>query len=126
MQTYTHSQTLDLPFKGDLCVGPVETVRQQRAVNGHAWTSLGDYNLMPRLPAVKAPVLVIHGASDVIPLRSSEFWAAGYPNGRLLVIKNAGHLAHVETPDVFFAAVDTFLKGTFPAGSIKPAGPPGH
>ena len=54
---------------------------------------------MPKLGVVKAPVLVIHGAADVIPLKSSEFWASGYPNARLLVIEKAGHIAQVEGPD---------------------------
>ena len=68
---------------------------------------------------MKAPVLVIHGVADVIPLKSSEAWAAGYPNARLFLIQNAGHLAQVEAPDVFFPAIETFLKGTFPDGSAR-------
>ena len=119
LTVYTYSQTLDIGFKGDVCAGPMETLRQQRTVNAHAWRSLGDYNLMDKLGVVKAPVLVIHGAADVIPLRSSEFWASGYPNAGLLVIEKAGHIAHVETPEIFFAAVETFLKGRFPAEAKK-------
>ena len=119
LTVYTYSQTLDIGFKGDVCAGPMETLRQQRTVNAHVWRSLGDFNLMPKLAAVKAPVLVIHGAADVIPLRSSEFWAAGYPNARLFVIQKAGHIAHVETPEIFFPAVETFLKGSFPAEAKK-------
>jgi pimeloyl-ACP methyl ester carboxylesterase len=58
-------------------------------------------------------------ASDVVRLRGSEFYASAYPNARLLLIQNAGHLAHVETPDIFFPAVETFLKGTFPAAAVQ-------
>ena len=119
LRTYTYTQTLEGNFKGDLCAGGPESVRNQRIVNAHAWRSLGDYNLMPKLGVVKAPVLVIHGAADVIPLRSSEFWASGYPNARLLVIEKAGHIAHVETPGIFFPAVEMFLKGSFPADAKK-------
>ena len=119
LTTYTYSQTLDIPFKGDVCAGPRESLRQQRAVNAHVWRSLGDFNLMPKLGAVKAPVLVIHGAADVIPLRSSEFWATGYPNARLFLIERAGHVSQAETPDILFPAVETFLKGSFPAEATK-------
>jgi proline iminopeptidase len=97
----------------------MESVRRQPSVRNHAWSSLGDYNLIPKLAVVKAPVLVIHGAADVIPLRSSEFWAASYPNARLLVIQKAGHIAQIEAPEIFFPAIETFLKGSFPADSKK-------
>jgi proline iminopeptidase len=119
LTTYTYSQTLNIPFKGDVCAGPTEAVRQSRVVNTHIWSSLGDFNLVPQLGAIKAPVLVIHGAADVIPQRSSEFWAWGYPNARLLLIEKAGHLGHVETPEIFFPAVETFLKGSFPVEAKK-------
>jgi proline iminopeptidase len=127
LRTYTFGQRLDnIPFKGDVCAGPMETLRLQRTVNVHAWKSLGDYNLMSQLGVVKAPVLVIHGAADVIPLRSSEFWAYGYPNARLFVIEKVGHIAQAEAPEIFFPAIETFLKGTFPAESKKIDRTPGH
>ena len=117
LRTYTYSQTLDGNFKGDVCAGGPESVRQQPTTRAHVWRSLGDYNLMSKLGVVKAPVLVIHGAADVIPLKSSEFWASGYPNARLLVIEKAGHIGQVEAPEIFFPAIDTFLKGGFPAAA---------
>src|SRR5688572_707845 len=69
LTTYTYSQTLNIPFKGDVCAGPKETLRLSRVVNAHAWKSLGDFDLVPKLKVVPAPVLVIHGVADVIPLR---------------------------------------------------------
>lgn len=116
LAAYSHDlRPLDkLGYKGDLCAGGVESVRYQRTANAHVWRSLGNFNIVAQLAAVKAPVLVIHGASDVVRLRGSEFYASGYPNARLIVIPNAGHLAHIETPNMFFPAVETFLDGTFP------------
>ncbi|HEV2863359.1 MAG TPA: alpha/beta hydrolase [Pyrinomonadaceae bacterium] len=61
--------------------------------------------------ASKAPVLVVHGEADPIPVASSEAWARAFPNGRLLLVKGAGHLPQVEQPEVFFGAVEAFLKG---------------
>ena len=117
LTTYTYSQTLNIPFKGDVCAGPIESVRQSRTTNRHMWASLGDYNLMARLTSVKAPVLVIHGAADVIPVKGSELWASGYPNARLFLIEKAGHISQAETPEILFPAVETFLKGSFPEGA---------
>ena len=119
LRVYTYTQTLDGDFKGDVCAGGPESVRLQATTRNHAWNSLGKYDLTPKLHVVKAPVLVIHGAADVIPLKSSETWANGYPNARLLLIEKAGHMAQSEAPDTFFPAIDTFLKGTFPPDAKK-------
>lgn len=54
--------------------------------------------------------------ADVIPLAASREWAASYPNARLLLMRRSGHLAHLEEPDAFFAAVDDFLAGRWPEG----------
>lgn len=119
LRTYTYSRTLDMSFKGDVCAGPTESVRVSRTVSGHVWASLGEYNLLPKLSVVKAPVLVIHGVADVIPQRGSEFWASGYPNARLLLLEKSGHISQAEQPEILFPAVETFLKGTFPAHAKK-------
>lgn len=124
LRTYTYARTLDGNFKGDVCAGPKEAIRIQQTVNKQIWNSLGEYDLLPQLAAVKAPVLVIHGTADVISQRSSEFWASGYPNARLLVFEKSGHMSHVEQPSLFFPAVETFLKGRFPDAARK-VGPQG-
>ncbi len=102
-------------LKGDVCAGSEEAVRSQQLVNTQIINSLGDWNLLPSLGVVKAPVLVIHGAADPIPIESSEAWAHAFPNARLLLIRGAGHLSQVEQPEIFFSAVETFLRGSFPA-----------
>jgi hypothetical protein len=35
------------------------------------------------------------------------------------VIEKAGHVSQVEAPDILFPAIETFLKGTFPADTKK-------
>ena len=106
-------------FKGDVCVGSEEAIRYQQIINSYINNSLGDWNLLPSLGVVKAPVLVIHGTSDPIPIESSESWAEALPNARLLLIKEAGHLPQVEQPEIFFKAIETFLKGNFPIEAKK-------
>jgi len=64
-----------------------------------------------------APVLTIHGDSDTLPLKGSRVWVSSLGNARLLVVQEAGHLPFVEQPEVFYPAVDTFLKGEWPAGA---------
>jgi proline iminopeptidase len=110
-----------LNLRGDVCDGTEEGVRQQQRTNRRIWQTLGDFDLRPPMAALKAPVLIIHGAADYLPLGGSRGWASSMPNARLLVIPGAGHLAQEERPDIFFPAVETFLKGGWPAGAVRPA-----
>lgn len=107
------------PHDGDMCSGPPEALRRQMPVNKAIWRSLGKFDLRPAVRKVTAPVLVIHGEADVIPVQSSEDWAASYPDARLLLIQRAGHLAHLEQPDIFFNSIDQFLAGNWPDGARK-------
>ena len=117
LRTYTYSQTLEGNFKGDVCAGGPESVRQQPITRAHVWRSLGDYNLMPKLGVVKGSRPRDPRDRRRDTTQSSEFWAFGYPNARLLVIEKAGHIGQVEAPEIFFPAIDTFLKGSFPAAA---------
>ena len=106
-------------LKGDVCSGSDDAVRYQQFVNEQIMNSLGDWNLLPSLGAVKSPVLVIYGAADPAFVETPEAWAQALPNARLLIINGAGHIPHVEQPEVFFNAVETFLKGNFPTDAKK-------
>jgi proline iminopeptidase len=84
------------------------TGRVQQSV----WVSLGDYDLLAdgTLHAVIAPVLVVHGRQDPIPLASSEGIASAL-RATLVVIDQCGHVPYVEQPDALFAAIEEFLTG---------------
>lgn len=107
------------PIKGDVCGGTDEALRLQQTVNGQVWQTMGDFDLRPRMAAVAAPVLVVQGEADYIPLESARAWAASLPDARLLVIPRAGHTPQGERPDIFFPAIETFLAGRWPDGAAK-------
>ncbi|MEA3012373.1 MAG: proline iminopeptidase [Sphingomonadales bacterium] len=117
---YSFDPAARIPFRGNVCAGSREAVRRQQSVNVAIWRSLGEFDLRSAVERVTAPVLVIHGAADVIPLAASREWAAHFPNGRLLVLERAGHLVHLERPDAFFPAVEAFLAGRWPEGAVAP------
>jgi pimeloyl-ACP methyl ester carboxylesterase len=73
------------------------------------------------MASVPVRTLIIHGTADPIPLATAEEWASTLPNARLLTLTNIGHFPYLEAPDRFFAAIDTFLAGTWPAEAK-----PGH
>jgi proline iminopeptidase len=78
--------------------------RVQQAV----WESLGDYDLVPHLSAVRCRALVVYGRQDPIPLESSEACARalGAPP---VVLDRCGHVPYVEQPDALFEVAEAFL-----------------
>lgn len=98
-------------IKGDVCSGPDETLRYQQYVNRQIMSSLGDWDLLPSLRSVNAPVLIIYGDADPAFAETPRAWERAFPNARLLLIKDAGHVPHVEKPEIFFNAVEHFLTG---------------
>ena len=81
------------------------------------WDSLGDYDLTDQLGQVQVPALVVHGREDPIPLDSSRDAADALPNGRLVVIDDAGHVPYVEQPRMLFDTIEAFLAETEPENS---------
>jgi len=62
------------------------------------------------LGAVGCPTLVVVGEQDSPFLADSHRMAERIPDARLVVIPDAGHSPQLEAPDVWFAAVDGFLR----------------
>ena len=58
---------------------------------------------------IRARTLLIHGASDMIPVAQAQRTAAIIPGAQLRVIAEAGHMPFWEQPEAFFAAVEEFL-----------------
>ena len=48
--------------------------------------------------------------ADIVPLEGSEAYERLIPDARLLHLPGVGHYPHLERPDVFFPAVDAFLR----------------
>ncbi len=80
-------------------------------VQQSVWESLGNYDLLPRLSAVKYPTLIVHGRDDPIPVASS-IEAAKVMNADLIVLDDCGHVPYVEQPERLFQAVESFLSRT--------------
>lgn len=63
------------------------------------------------LRATDVPALVVVGEQDVLsPVSQAQEMADALPQGRLLVVPEAGHLSAVEDPEAFGAGVTGFLE----------------
>ena len=72
-------------------------------------------DLMPALPSIPCPAAVIAGTEDaIIPVAEAEEMAARLPRGRCVRLEGAGHLANLELPDEFTAAIDSLLRDGLP------------
>ena len=102
--------------KGDFCAGTPEARRNKIAsVDRFTMASLGAWDWRESLRTVAAPVLMIHGTADPLPLEGAREWATTLPNARLLVLEGVGHFPYLEAPQEFFAAVEEFIGGGWPA-----------
>jgi proline iminopeptidase len=81
--------------------------------------SFGGFDWRADLSRVKIPRLVIHGERDNIPLEGNKEWVAGQPQARLLVIHGSGHWPHYERPEETLGAIESFLEGRWPKGSVS-------
>ena len=106
-------------MKGNVCAGSTESLTNKPNVGRFTWASLGHWDWNTSLSRVRVPTLIIQGERDPLPIESAREWAAAMPNARLLALKGVGHFPYVETPEVFFAAVNRFLKGDWPERAIR-------
>jgi 3-oxoadipate enol-lactonase len=68
--------------------------------------AVGAWDARERISAIAAPTLVVAGAGDpATPVEHAELLAGRIPGARLVVLEHAAHLANVERPDGFTAAV---------------------
>ena len=85
-----------------------------------AWrTSFMAWDERVRLPSLDAPMLVVHGAGDIIPASAPRDTAKLAGNARYLEVEGSGHWPWVERPDVLLPALDTFLSGTWPDDAVR-------
>jgi proline-specific peptidase len=105
--------------RGDFCAGSADVLRARPDVDESILGELGDWDVRPLLPAVGAPVLILHGAESAIPLEAMQAWVNALPNARLQSVPDAGHYLHVDRPEVFFPVALEFLGGRSPAGALS-------
>jgi proline iminopeptidase len=72
------------------------------------WSSLGDYDLRPRLAALKLPALVLQGEDDPIPLPASRS-VAHLLGAEFRALPRCGHVPYIEAFEEFSGLLNGFL-----------------
>ena len=75
------------------------------------WASMAAQDFRQALGKIDAPTLVIRGAESAIhPEGATKFVARAARQGKHVVIPGAGHVPHLEAPDLFFEHVEAFAR----------------
>jgi proline iminopeptidase len=97
--------------------GMPELARPASPTDAGGWMPLASYlslgqrrDFRPALAGVQVPVLVIHGADDMIPAAESEAFASAFPHATTVAIPGAKHFPFDEQPAAFARAVAAFLR----------------
>ena len=70
-----------------------------------------DPALLARLGRITIPVLVIWGDSDrIVTPAYGTAYAAAFGDGRLAIVRDAGHLPQIEQPAATFALIDDYAQ----------------
>jgi proline iminopeptidase len=72
------------------------------------WTSLGDYDLRPRLASVAVPALLLQGEDDPIPLPASSTLAQ-LLKAEFHPLPRSGHVPYIEAFEEFSRLLNGFL-----------------
>lgn len=89
-------------------------IKQQSpsAIRGAIRRMMDRTDSMPLVSALRLPALVVVGEEDELtPVAESRRIAEVIPGARLEIIARAGHLASLEQPEPFNAALAAFLSG---------------
>ncbi len=71
------------------------------------------FDRMADVGRLAVPALVIGGDDDALtPAKYQAFLAEKIPGAERVVLPGAGHLAHLEKPEAFAAAVDRFVRAS--------------
>lgn len=69
-------------------------------------------DLRPELHKVTCPTLVIWGEKDpLMGPKGAAIWIKYIPHGKMVVIKDSGHIPMSESPEIFNSTVEEFIAG---------------
>jgi len=74
-----------------------------------------NFDLLPKIKALKVPTLVLSGDHEFIPASSAEHIAQAIPNARLVTLRDCGHFTFMECPIPVHEEIDNFFGSKVPA-----------
>ncbi|MHA6688671.1 proline iminopeptidase-family hydrolase [Mesorhizobium sp. A556] len=72
--------------------------------------NLKEWNRVPDLPRIKAPVLIVHGEHDELTPACGLRMKGALPHAELKIVRNASHMPFYENPDEYYPTLIDFLS----------------
>lgn len=72
--------------------------------------NLSEWNRVPYLPRIKAPVLIVHGEHDELTPACGLRMKGALPHAEMKIVRNASHMPFYENPDEYYPALIDFLS----------------
>jgi pimeloyl-ACP methyl ester carboxylesterase len=89
----------------------VRAYREMTVLARLAWNPWFDPKLSRRLRGVTCPTLLLWGAGDrLVPPAHAEAYREALPDARVVLLPDCGHMAPLERPEAFAAAIGAFLS----------------
>jgi pimeloyl-ACP methyl ester carboxylesterase len=83
--------------------------REMTTVARLTWEHPFDPKFVRYLHRIKMPALIVWGEEDkIVPVQQTRLWRQHIPSAEVMVLKGAGHLVHLEKPEVV-EAIGRFL-----------------
>lgn len=81
-------------------------------LNGLVWQDMRriNFDTKPSLRTFKKPVLILHGAEDVVPLSVAETMHKTFPISEMHIMEKCSHYGWLDNPEKYFGAIFKFLK----------------
>lgn len=99
-------------YQGTTCEAPPEAIRYYYRYTAQlAPRYFGDWDYMDSLEEVTAPLLVIYGERETPGIPMQKQWIDAVPDGRLILVPEAGKGAFFDNPDAAFPVVEEFFRG---------------
>lgn len=86
------------------------TARNGNAVARFLMGPLGRYDDYGLLSEIDARTLIVHGDTDLLPVRAAAEMAEAMPNAALVTVDGAGHFPWIENPEDTRQVIETFLE----------------
>ena len=100
-------------YRGTTCDASPQAVRYYyRYTTRRAPQYYEGWDFTEQMKEVRAPLLVLYGKRDSLMLPAQQAWASAIPNGRFVVVPEAGKAALSDNPDFVFEVINSFLENS--------------
>ena len=114
LRVVLHDPALASGADTTFCDQANESPARLAGLMGDIFSELGDWDWRDTLREIPVPALVVHGASDPMPVTSAEDWVATLAHSNLVVIPGMGRIPWLEAGDELNAAITRFLDELAP------------